>query len=441
MAAPSPALGFEEAVAAFRDLAGRGLSGGEVAPVLAAFGLEDWAHELWDSTGPRSYRAAAIAVAGELTRIFTLPSPDAPGLAFVGGTADPVRYGFAPGLHPAANVSGRGAEPEAAFLGCIGEAVEHLSRLAWGDEAIERRGGEPPAGLGEITTAALMAACPAGRSGEWIAARRLGSDEATALPVELVLSRPGEPAPASTGMGSGATIEAACLAGLLELVERDAAALWWHGGVPARPVAAEVLAEAVGWLLPALRSGATGRITNFLDLTSDLGVPVVAALSTGSDGRGLACGLAARPSRTAAVRAALLELGQMELAHRLVELKLARGGPAALAPVEERHRRRMALDAAALPLLAPVGLPRPADAALAAASEADLLASLADHLAGHGVEAVAVDLTRAALGIPAVRVVAPALQPLPLTHRTQRLDHAIARWGERKPFLPQVDLL
>ena len=65
-------------------------------------------------------------------------------------------------------------------------------------------------------------------------------------------------------------------------------------------------------LLRHLRAGSRRRAGWLLDISTDLGVPVVAALSFDGDGSGFACGLGAAWTQVGAVRKALLELGQME---------------------------------------------------------------------------------------------------------------------------------
>ena len=167
-------------------------------------------------------------------------------------------------------------------------------------------------------------AAPAG----WVALTRLDGPGSIWLPAGLCLRQPPGPQgfpppwPLSIGCAAGPSPEAARLHALLELVERDAAALWWRGGHRGRPVALEDPAAAAAVaLLAVLRRGRPGRHSWLLDLTTDLGVPVMAALSTAADGRGFCCGLAARPGRAAAARAAVREMAQGELAHAVVLAK------------------------------------------------------------------------------------------------------------------------
>ncbi|HEY8564684.1 MAG TPA: YcaO-like family protein [Beijerinckiaceae bacterium] len=425
----------------FRRVAeGGSLGDGSDAALLAAFGLSELAspaHALDPDL------RSVLRAAGHLTRLFRLPAPDAPGLAFVGGTVAPASYGLDPNIYPASSVSGRGFAPRPAFLGCIGEAVEHLSRLEWGDETFDGRGRAPPRNMGAESAAALVAALAPDEEADWLPARRVCDGAETAVPAGLCLvRRSGSSRPPSSGCAAGATFDDACLAGLLELVERDAAALWWHGGRPAKPLAAEVLSIALGARIADLRQGAAERATWILDITTDVEISTIAAVSVDPDGFGLACGLAARPSVTEAARAAFLELCQMELANRLVALKLHRAGEGALAPVEQRHRRRMTkVDANEDRRLTAKGAPRPHRDEPAPGSARGQIAWAAERLARVGIEAFAVDLTRPMVGIPAVRVVAPMLQTLPAVSRTARLTQAMVQHRSPPYDSSDIDLI
>jgi ribosomal protein S12 methylthiotransferase accessory factor len=198
--------------------------------------------------------------------------------------------------------------------------------------------------------------------------------------------------------------------------------VWWIGGARGRPVA-DPAGDAV---LEQLRAGAGGaeRRTRLLDITSDLAIPCIAALSVDPDGRGLACGLAARETRAEAARAAILELAQMELALLLARAKAR--SQAALAPSEQAQLERAALvlddGTIATPSQAPA--PTPAGPTLDGTA-----AALVEHLGRRGIDLYAADLTRPQLQVPVVRVVAPALQLLPAAAIGPRLAAAIARTG------------
>src|SRR6185503_12025757 len=86
----------------------------------------------------------------------------------------------------------------------------------------------------------------------------------------------------SNGCAAGNTIEEAILQGLFELVERDAMAIFWYNRVP-RPALA--LAPGDPFVDAMLAWNAShGRTLWTLDLTTDLGIPAVLALSANVEG-------------------------------------------------------------------------------------------------------------------------------------------------------------
>jgi ribosomal protein S12 methylthiotransferase accessory factor len=435
---------FEDAA---RALGGTPVDAGTASAVTALLSRL----EFEPPAGNDSHLAALFAAAARMSRIFELRSRDAPGLACIGGTADPPSYGMRLAGYPPADVSGRGSTMAQAFRSCVGEAIEYLSLLAWGDESVvEVSRGACFGGMRGETAAAmegLLASAGLGSADRLAAVRMrsiVGGREAF-LPAALG-HRSGEP-PASnlvsrTGCAAGPTIEHASLSALLELIERDAAALWWFGGRQPHAVSAEVVASnVVTDLMIKLRAGGTERRTSLLDITTDLGVPCIAAVSTNREGRDFACGLAARVSLEAALSSALLEMCQMELANHLVHEKLKAGGIDALTPADRRHRLRFdsilpeacgSLFAALPP--AACDVPQQMDAG----GELEWVAGkLEDRL----VECFALDLTRPEIGVPCVRAFAPALSPLQAASQSQRLVRTILETGGASPYAVGIPLL
>ncbi|NJS38369.1 MAG: YcaO-like family protein [Rhodobacteraceae bacterium] len=173
---------------------------------------------------------------------------------------------------------------------------------------------------------------------------------------------------------------------LWECIERDALALWWHGGLPA----CSVPLEEIDRLHPRLTWWLDGRdrVTRLLDLTTDIGLPVVAAVSSDRNGRHVALGTAARPERAAATLAAVTEMVQTEVA---MDAAQEAGDPELLAWT----------NAASTDLQAQF---RVADHARPA-PPGNLLRRLADL----GLTAFAVDLTLAGDPLPSMRVLVPGL--------------------------------
>jgi ribosomal protein S12 methylthiotransferase accessory factor len=298
------------------------------------------------------HRALLLKAASRFVRVFQLAAPDAPGLVAFGGEFDPAIADSLHGGSPLVGVSGVGLSLQEAFQGCIGEGIEYLSQLQTGSDVLLSSGpGDPAAKLG-LQARHFLDAFSAhrlrlGADLSWYPVRRLTDHGEAMLPADLCLRRPQDqreiepPFPLSTGSAAGISWEAAALHGMLELIERDAASLWWRGGhrggsIPPQHEA-RIMAEA---LLARLRQNATGRRSWLLDITTDIGVPCVAAVSCSANGFGFACGLAARPTLKTAARSAILEMCQLELAHALVEAKCRESGQAAFNKRDQGHRQR-----------------------------------------------------------------------------------------------------
>jgi ribosomal protein S12 methylthiotransferase accessory factor len=331
--------------------------------------------------------APARAPSSELARkagldwALPLPCPAAPGYVFLAGSVAGV------------SVGGGGATPEEALARCAGEAAEVRAQL------------QAPM-LAELTPDPRIDAVWCGAdAGPRIAARNLSTGHAVGVPAAAVhlgadwgaFLRPGAP-PRSLGLAAGPEREAAIAAGLLELVERDAAARWWFDGEAARlPDAAE--AGSAGELLRRLRLGAPEprRSTQFLLLPALL--PVACALSFDADGAGLAVGFKAAEDVGVALRGAVVELLQMEIAldmarHRTVQGSATAGDRGHLA----RALIRRDDHAAFRPL--PPG--PPAQAVL------DAVALVQE--AGH--EVTVADLGMTAEGVAVVKVFVPTFRTL-----------------------------
>ena len=357
-------------------------------------------------------RALLLRAAGRFTRLFGLDCPTAPGLAVFGAEVPLDLLAASPGL-PLAAASGTGASLLEAFFSCLGEGVELLASVETAADRASLR-ADPPH---PVDADWLGQVLPAGAAPEgWAEMRRLDAPGSLWLPASLCFRRAGAgppPWPLSIGCAAGPTPEAAALHALLELIERDAAALWWRGGSRGRPVALEDPAAAaaaalLGQLRQGLPPGGAGRRSWLLDLTTDLAVPVLAALSIDADGRGLCCGIAARSGRAAAARAAVLEMAQMETAHAVVLAKRREGGDAALNARDRAHLARYhGIGADRCALLHPEGAADPATAL--PDDPAAAFAAVTGRLGARGIPVLVRDLTRPALGVPVLRVLCPGL--------------------------------
>ncbi|GAA3299076.1 hypothetical protein GCM10020295_36320 [Streptomyces cinereospinus] len=116
----------------------------------------------------------------------------------------------------------------------------------------------------------------------------------------------------SNGNAAGSSPEDALLQGFLELVERDAVALWWYNRTRQPLVDLDAFDEPY---VERLRHGyrRVHRDIWVLDLTSDFGIPVMAALSRRLDkpAQDVIFGFGAHFDPRTALRRALTEMGQL----------------------------------------------------------------------------------------------------------------------------------
>jgi ribosomal protein S12 methylthiotransferase accessory factor len=398
-------------------------------------------------------RAHLLIAASRFTRVFELAAPDAPGLFSFGAQFDPA---LADPLHegsPLVGVSGVGLTLQQAFQGCIGEGIEYLSQLQTGTDPLGEPGADERAGkLGpralELVAALSERRTQPERALSWYRTTRLSDGDDVWLPADICLRRPpaqrdfAPPFPLSIGSAAGSSRDAAALHGLLELIERDAASLWWRGGQLPRSIPPQhEAAVVVEGLLRQLRRGASvQRRTWLLDITTDIGVPCVAAVSCRPDGSGFAFGLAARPALEAAARSAIVEMCQFELADAVVIAKQSERGDDALNAQDRTHLQRAAINADQCRLLHPVA-EYAAHLPLRATEASVMFWLIVQRLEKMGIETFFLDLTRQRFAVPVVRVIAPGLQLEPSEIVTPRLQEAIARAGGGATYTGGVSLI
>jgi ribosomal protein S12 methylthiotransferase accessory factor len=397
--------------------------------------------------------AHLLIAASRFVRVFELAAPDAPGLFSFGAQFDPA---LADPLHdgsPIVGVSGVGLTLQQAFQGCIGEGIEYLSQLQTGADPLLQSGADDRAGkLGpkarELVAILSERRMQPERALSWCRVTRPADGADAWLPADICLRRPpaqrdfAPPFPLSIGSAAGPSRDAAALHGLLELIERDAASLWWRGGQLARSIPPQHEAgHAADDLLRQLRRGApVQRRTWLLDITTDIGVPCVAAVSCRPDGSGFACGLAARSALESAARSAVFEMCQFERADAVVIAKQSERGDDALNAQDRTHLQRAAINADRCRLLHPVA--EYADHLPFRATEASVIFELiVQRLQKLGIETFCLDLTRRRFAVPVVRIIAPGLQLEPSEIVTSRLQDAIARTGGGATYTGGVSLI
>jgi ribosomal protein S12 methylthiotransferase accessory factor len=404
-------------------------------------------------SGSARHRGLLLRAASRFARVFQLAAPDAPGLVCFGAEFDPA---IADPMHagsPLVGVSGVGLSLQEAFQGCIGEGIEYLSQLQTASDVLFPADAAGLAAKPGPQAQAFLAAFAAHRirpdgALSWYRARRLSDGSEVVLPADLCVRRPPDrrevtpPFPLSSGSAAGLSWDAAALHGVLELIERDAASLWWRGGQRAATIPAQheasVTAEAV---LAQLRRGASARRSWLLDITTDIEVPCVVSASCLPDGFGFALGLAARPTLQAAARSAVLEMCQLELALAVVDAKCRERGEAALNDRDRIHRRRATMiNAHECELLQP-GPARQRHLVGDTTDAGAALRLIVERLEESGIETFGLDLTRPRFEVPVARVVVPSLQLEPSDIITPRLADMIARTGGGKTYTRGVALI
>ena len=360
-----------------------------------------------------SNRAALLRLLARCDDCFFLQSPHAPGAFFFGAMVDPGRFNGP--LGPRGGASGRGATLREAVESCAGEVAEYLSFLEWPDRPFAANlttGAEPePQILDWALTGIGLPPETKQDQIDWVAASPVDGGTELRMPKDLVIRRHDDRAAGtrqadSTGLAAGPSTEAAVLSGLLEVIERDAVGLWWWGGrsaYEADPSSDSATADLVSRVRQR-----SARQTWFLDLTTDIGVPVIAALSCEDSGQAVVAGFAADADAGRAMHRAFLELCQMELAQALALEKSRQLGPDRLTDQDRTWlERRDRLNRNAFPQFAAAGPP----ATTTGHSGGPLsVGSVLQNLRAGGFDAWFVDLSRGAIEVPVVKVLVPGLQ-------------------------------
>jgi oxazoline/thiazoline synthase len=155
----------------------------------------------------------------------------------------------------------------------------------------------------------------------WVEARSLLTGDVTHVPAACcflgypLAQQEGFPVPDSSGLAAGATIEDAIERALCECVERDAVAIWWYNRIQL-PSPALAVPDGGIWQSYAAWLARCGRTFWLLDLSHDLALPVVAAISCDADGSDLALGFGCALCPQAAAIQAMGELVQFDVSKR-----------------------------------------------------------------------------------------------------------------------------
>jgi bacteriocin biosynthesis cyclodehydratase domain-containing protein len=210
----------------------------------------------------------------------------------------------------------------------------------------------------------------------------------------------------SNGNAAGTSVEDAIVQGFLELVERDAVALWWYNRTRHRGVDLGTLHDP--WIDELIeRYRGIGRDLWVLDLTADLDIPVMAAISrrTGGPGEEIMMGFGAHFDPAVAVRRALSEHGQL-----LSAVPASSGGQG---PLDRQLRSWWSYATVAnQPYLLPSAA-EPLTTLRGHRGNGDLSDDIADIRAlarRRDLDVLVLDQTRPDIGMPVVKVIAPGLR-------------------------------
>ncbi|MBI4797592.1 MAG: TOMM precursor leader peptide-binding protein [Desulfarculus sp.] len=205
----------------------------------------------------------------------------------------------------------------------------------------------------------------------------------------------------SNGVAAGNCKEEAFMQGFFELVERDAVALWWYNRLPRRRVDQDSFGDE---RLRAARAylAREGYALEVLDLTTDLPIPVLAAVALHQDDPGHVplLGFGCHFDAHIALHRALGEVAQvLEITEPILPT----------AQVQELLGHPLSL----LECLHPLeGAPPKLATEFVNLGTDDFLADIGlvvDMLAQRGLETLMVDLTRPEIGLDVVRVIVPGL--------------------------------
>lgn len=231
----------------------------------------------------------------------------------------------------------------------------------------------------------------------------------------------------SNGCASGATLAEAVLQGAFELVERDAVAIWWYNRLPRPVVRLEgIRDEFVDRMLR--RYDEMGREIYLLDLTVDLAIPVVVAISVGKAQKDRpVMGFGSHFDPRIAAERALTELNQLMLFER-PEIQLPKDDDglgdmmAWIGKVTLESEPFLAGNGAA-----PIHVDEMA--CVEAGSLGEAVAAARDRFATQGMEMMVHDYARREIPLATVKVIVPGMRHFWSRRGPGRLNDVPARLG------------
>ena len=215
--------------------------------------------------------------------------------------------------------------------------------------------------------------------------------------------------PDSNGGAAGNTLEEAILQGFLELVERDAAAIWWYNRLERPQV--DLASTANPYIEKMINLYASmGRSLYVLDITTDLGIPVFVAIShrIHPDAKDeILYAFGAHLEAEIALERAIIELNQLLPIAEKIEGGYRTVDPAFiewLETIQMKHHSYLQ-PASEPPRNLSTDYPE-----LCAQTLEDAIAFCLETAQKEGLETLVLDLTQPDIGLPVVKVFVPGLR-------------------------------
>jgi ribosomal protein S12 methylthiotransferase accessory factor len=352
-------------------------------------------------------RVERLLPAAGITRVADIPSLDRIGI--------PVFSSIPPtaGQGAVSVYNGKGATPAEAKVSAMMEGIERFSAEVHGQELVVARYSRIAQDRPALDPALLV--LPRGADPDmpipWVSGYDLIADEEILVPASAVF----HPLPphypqlfrtSTNGLASGNTPEEAVFHALMELIERDAWSLV-EASRDTGPAVEDIDDPLAGSLLGKFQ--AADVAVTVRDITSDIGIPTIAAVSDDTrlrDPTLLTIGMGSHTSARIAVLRALTEVAQSRLTQihgaredtTVADIRKKMGYERAKrmnrywfeAPIQEKFSKIPSFDS-----------PDFLD---------DIMLTIRRLKAAGLSRVIATDLTRAEIGVPVVRVVVPGLE-------------------------------
>ncbi len=239
----------------------------------------------------------------------------------------------------------------------------------------------------------------------------------------------------SNGCAAGNTVEEAIVQGFLELVERDAYAIWWYNRSQR---AAVDLGQFDDSYIRDLQTqlGETGRKLWVLDVTSDLGVPTyVAILHWMQNGKeNIEFGSGAHFDERIAMLRCLTELNQF------MSIGMMGGGTGEKPSLDGTNPLHLAEHPFLAPSATPIAAPHSGFRLHALDNARDQVLACVEIARRAGLDFLVVNQTRPDVDVPVVRVIVPGLRHFYKRFGPGRLYDIPVKLGLRDRPLPESEL-